>query len=224
MKTTEAIKYAGAGWMLAQRNPPATSALGVKVLNILGQVYQGIYHIDDYVLNPKIHWNSPYSVGVVAYGPLSTFDFPLLTVLVLCCQRAEVSVSIDGSFKGYTKFVFAQNPGGSELLMLLSISESTSLEHRLQQCTHIKKGLYDLGNGAIYSTGPLGWHNLLAMIDISHRTATRFQLVGRAPRTLEIMVTQREREGSTDERHPELAEHREILRPYYWDIDYTSKS
>ena len=220
--STESIKYAGAKWMLAIKNAPAASALGIKVMNILGQVYQGIYHIDKTVLNPKIHWDEPYSVGVTVSGVLSTFDFPLLTVLVLCCQRAEVSVVIDGSFKGYTKLVFAPNPGGSETLMFLSINESSPLKLRLAQCTHIKEKLRDVNGGSVYSTEPLGWHNLLAMIDISHRTATRFQVVGRSPRTLEIMVTQREREGSTDERHPTLAEHRAILRPYYWDIDYTS--
>ncbi|MBD1871905.1 hypothetical protein H6F75_00275 [Nodosilinea sp. FACHB-131] len=215
-----ATKYAGADWMLGRESSPKASKLGIKVMNILGQVYQGIYHTDDYVLSPKIRWDSPFAVAVTVYGAMATFDAPQLTLLAMCCQKAEVSVVIDGSFKGYTKLVFAHNPGGSEVPSFLNLDESSSLELRLAQCTHIKKKLCDIERGAVYSTEPLGWHSFLALVEIAHRLSTRFQVVGRSPRSLEVMVTQRKPTGFSYERHPSWVRHKQILAQYV-NVDYS---
>ena len=219
---TEAIKYAGAGWMLARQKPPATSALGVKVMNVLGQVYQGIYHIDDYVLKPTVRWDGVFAVSVTVYGCLSTYDFEHLTLLVLCCQRAELAVGIYGSFKGYTKMFFTPNPGGSEMMSPLFLDASSSLEMRLTHCTHIKKKLEDISGGAIWTTEGLAWHHVLTMTAIAHRLCTRFQVRGRSPQSLAVMVTQRTPGGGVSHGHPTWHEAKTRLRPY-WDIDYTSK-
>ena len=221
MTTTQTTKYAGADWMLARRNPPPASPLGIKVMNILGQVWQGIYHIDDYVLKPSIRWDGKLAIAVTIYGCLSTYDFPLLTMLVLCCQKAGVAVGVYGSFKGYTQLIFSPNPAHSELAAPLSINDESTLEERLAQCTHIKKKLVDIHRGHIWSTEGLHWHYLLRMIDIAHRTATRFQVEGRSPQALSVMVTQRDREGGISQRHPTWDDHKKMLQPY-WDIDYTS--
>jgi hypothetical protein len=217
--TTEPIKYAGADWMLARQNPPAVSVLGIKVMNILGQVYQGIYHIDDHVLSPKVRWDGVFSVAVTVYGCLSTYDFSQLSMLVMCCQKAEVSVGVYGSFKGYTKLIFCPNPGGSEILPMMAIGEDSTIEERLGQCTRIKKKLHDIDNGGIWSTDGLHWHHLLAIFEMSHRLATRVQVQGRSPQSLEVMATQRLREGGISQRHPRCQEHTEMMRPY-WDVDY----
>lgn len=222
MTTKQTIKYSGADWMLARRNTPKTSPLGIKVMNILGQVWQGIYHIDDYVLKPNIRWDGKLAIAVTVYGCLSTYDFSHLTMLVLCCQKAEVAVGVYGSFKGYTQLIFSPNPGGSEMMAPLYINDESTLEERLAQCTHIKKKLSDVHRGHLWSTENLHWHHLLSMVDIAHSTATRFQVEGRSRHGLSVMVTQRYREGGISERHPTWDDHKEMLR-LYWDIDYTSK-
>jgi hypothetical protein len=224
------IKHSGAGWMLATKRlsfetcPP--SQLGIKVMNVLGQVWQGIYHIDNYVLKPKIRWDGKLAVAVTISGCLSTYDFAHLTLLVLCCQKADIVVCVDGSFKGYTQLIFCPSPGDSRIKLPpspLSINDESTLEERLGQCTHIKRQLNDIHRGHIWSTEGLHWYRLLSMVDIAHRTATRFQIEGRSPDTLSVMVTQRDREGAISQRHPKWDDHKRMLQPL-WDIDYNSIS
>lgn len=54
------LKYAGADWMPwyweSRRITP--SPLGIKVADVLGQVFAGIYHVQDEVCDRSVAWDS----------------------------------------------------------------------------------------------------------------------------------------------------------------------
>ena len=215
------VKYAGADWIANTYGHK--SSLGVKVANVLGQVYQGIYHLynGSGLDQSKVYWNGIFAVTATVNSPLSTFDFSDLTLLVLCCQKAELSVGVYGSFKGYTRLIFTPNPGSTDLRDYFApVHGDSTPVGLLENFTRAKKKLADIHNGEIWSIEGLDWHHLLRLVAIAHMTATRFQVQGRSPHALEIMVTQRKREGHMFERHPEWEEHLTLLRSI-WDVDYS---
>lgn len=71
------------------------SPLGERVADLLGELFQGIYHIDSKALH-KVDWSNPYWIRLsLGWKSLSTFDFVGLTYLVFLahwmCIRVEVS-------------------------------------------------------------------------------------------------------------------------------------
>jgi hypothetical protein len=101
------IKHSGADWMARQGCFKSPSALGVKVADILGQVYLGIYHISGSVTSKKVDWQNDSEISVTISSELATFDGPDLTFLIFCCIEVDVSVEVSGAFKGYTKLRFS---------------------------------------------------------------------------------------------------------------------
>lgn len=104
-------KYSGAGWLERALSPRLRllSKLGVKVANILGQTFRGIYHINDHVLSRKVNWEHPSEISLTICRELASFDGCELTMLFLCCQEARVKLTIAGAFKGYLKLTFSNS-------------------------------------------------------------------------------------------------------------------
>jgi hypothetical protein len=101
------IKHSGADWMAKQDCFKSPSAFGIKVADMLGQVYLGIYHISGSVTSKKVDWQNDSEISVTISSELATFDGPDLTFLIFCCIEADVSVEVSGAFKGYTKLRFS---------------------------------------------------------------------------------------------------------------------
>lgn len=196
------MKYSGADWL---SNYKTLSPFGVKVADVLGQTYRGIYHIDSYVLNKKARWTSLVDICVIVSGELATYDHDLLTRLVLNCEAQGIKVQLHGSFKGYTKLLFiTQRPTVGKLLEVDNIpsswDEPPSTTEFIRDFTHVKSILCDGG----YSVEPISWSNLQRLVRECHYHAIRCSLIGRSPYTLEARLTHRSPTGSFYERHPTL--------------------
>ena len=236
MMTIEAkapTKYAGAGW-LQNHEKFSISKFGVKVANVLGQTFLGIYHIDAAVLNKKMLWGSYVVICVTIHGGLATYDFDLLSRLVFCCRAAGIGVSIHGSFKGYTKLVFTPEDSTPESVMgatTVEIQESSvdpkgdflefaSRFSRVRDGGHL---IWGDKNSQVYSVERIHWLNLQVMMMQCHKYCIRGSLVGRSNYSLEAHFTQRTLQdgGSIYERHPSWSQHQEDLAGLI-NVDYTS--
>ncbi len=83
--------YQGARWVEAQGKP--MSELGRQVAEVLGAVYQGIYHVSHEV--GRTDWSRPDVVEVVlAEYEVATFDAEHLSRLVILCHDACVRLAI----------------------------------------------------------------------------------------------------------------------------------
>ena len=87
------MKYSGADWLVKSYPNVKPSQLGLKVADILGFVYAGLYHMDMRELK-KIKWNNPYVIEVRIDCPLSTTDWEDLTFLVILCHDQAIRMSI----------------------------------------------------------------------------------------------------------------------------------
>ena len=88
--------YAGSGWLssrLTQWKKPAASAFGLLVADILGQVFQGIYHLEEDYLQ-ETDWSDPRAIELCYYKELATVDFDTLTQLVVICADQLIRFSI----------------------------------------------------------------------------------------------------------------------------------
>lgn len=86
-------KYAGSDWI--KRNfKVQMSPLGEKVADLLGDLYLGIYHVDDKALK-KVEWSNPHRMEfVLGWVELATTDCDELTRLVILCHDRLVRCSI----------------------------------------------------------------------------------------------------------------------------------
>lgn len=76
------------------------SPLGEKVADLLGDLFQGIYHIDGEVL--KADFSDVHQVRVcVRDNDFATYDGDLLTRLVFFCHEKNIRVSIKGAAHRY---------------------------------------------------------------------------------------------------------------------------
>lgn len=109
-------KYAGADWLktnLSFAKPKAApvSQLGEIVADILGQLYEGIYHIEDNFIF-KVDWSSNRMINITlpdGGGRFATFDASLLTHLVILAQAAKVRIAITAATHGYLRLSFSFN-------------------------------------------------------------------------------------------------------------------
>ena len=236
MTTTfeESVKFAGAGWLSRQLDQPLTP-FTTKVANVLGQVHNGLYHIDKAVFSRKMltskQWHRQAFMSVTLFGQLATFDGDALTVLVLCCRKAGISVEIHGSFRGYTKLLFSNQSSLAEDVMgVSSLGQLTEhweypgqLRKMLSRYTRIKK-LIDVSGDCLsewYSTEPIAWLNLQALVAEAHKHAIRVSVMGNSPNSLKVNLSRRmpSDRGSRFERHPSLDFHTKLLESIV-DIDY----
>ena len=228
-------KYAGARWLQSHQDF-SVSRFGVKVANVLGQSFLGIYHIDDAVLSKKVLWGSFVVICVTIHGQISTYDFDVLSRLVFCCQKAGIGVSLHGSFKGYTKLVFSPERPTLEALMDTTIAElSTRTEppkgdfaEFASRFSHVRDGghsLWEDNKSQAYSVEPIEWLNLQDLVYQCHQYCIRCSLVGRSNYSLEAHFSQRVNAegGSVYDRHPTLEQHKKDLSGLI-NVDYTSLS
>lgn len=100
-------KYAGADWIARQGRE--LSPIGIVAADILGQVWRGIYHLDDAVLHKRVKWHDKnYIRVVIGHRDLSTYDFNKLTELVLIAHAMAVRVSVEPVSNGYFALSFSQ--------------------------------------------------------------------------------------------------------------------
>lgn len=98
-------KYEGADWIRRQ-HAPDISKFGVIVADILGQAFEGIYHISDECFHKRVQWYNDRRIVIVIGRYLSTFDDDKLTRLVLLCHAHAVRMSIEGAANGYLRLIF----------------------------------------------------------------------------------------------------------------------
>ena len=105
------MKYAGSNWL--SRRGRELSPLGVDVADILGQAWQGLYHIESAVTHKRCKWNDERAIEVVVGQLLSTFDSGVLTILVFLCHEKAIRLEISGACQGYLRLRFSQRKHGA---------------------------------------------------------------------------------------------------------------
>lgn len=101
-KTRPPSKYEGADWLGRDLSP-----LGRKVADILGQVFLGIYHVNQRALD-RVDWADPYCIAITLQDGLATCDFHRLTALVVLCHDAAIRMEISAATHGYLRLMFHQ--------------------------------------------------------------------------------------------------------------------
>jgi hypothetical protein len=105
------IKYSGADWIEGSRKhwknqDQPMSELGRKVADLLGQVYEGIYHLPGNTLE-KANWSGDVIEITIHDGhQMATYDSDTLTVLVLLCHWMNVRLRIKSVAYRYLRLVF----------------------------------------------------------------------------------------------------------------------
>lgn len=107
------MKYAGSDWLeksikhIAPKCGPI-SPLGRNVADLLGELFAGIYHVDNKSLS-KANWdNDSYIIISIGYKDWSTYDSGNLTRLVFLAHHMAIRVDIDPSRYGYVRLLFHQ--------------------------------------------------------------------------------------------------------------------
>lgn len=100
-------KYDGARWIEANRYCKALSPLGIVAADFLGDVYLGIYHIDQRTLS-RVDWSNPQLIEIMLYGYLSTFDSDILTRMVLLAHDRLLRLEFRGTGPGYIRLMITQ--------------------------------------------------------------------------------------------------------------------
>ena len=103
-------KYAGSDWIKSALKVKEMSLLGERVADLLGDVFQGIYHLDISSLQ-KVEWEDNYYISIIIRRSLSTWDFNRLTVLVVLAHDRLIRVSVSGVGPGYLKLEFHKRKG-----------------------------------------------------------------------------------------------------------------
>lgn len=103
-------KYAGADWLepILADNQKDISPIGRRVADLLGQAFRGLYHIQKEVMNAD--WSNPHYVSINIYAgrDFSTFDYGLLTILVVLCHDAGIRMEIQACNFQYFRLLFHQ--------------------------------------------------------------------------------------------------------------------
>lgn len=103
-------KYSGSEWVescYSNENPPRKmSDFGRKVADLLGQVYQGIYHIERDILRADLSTPDYISLTLSAFRDYSNFDGSTLTMLVVMCHDAGIRFELQPAGPKYFRFLF----------------------------------------------------------------------------------------------------------------------
>lgn len=111
-------KFAGADWLVESLRPAKPpSKLGLLVADILGQVFRGLYHLDNGSTLRKPYWHAERYIEVNVYGSLATYDSDELTTLVLACHEQAVRLEIRSGGPHHVKLCFSPRVRGSTSLM-----------------------------------------------------------------------------------------------------------
>lgn len=94
-------------WLKSNSKSPEISDLGEAVASILGDLYKGIYHLENSVLfHRRVKWDSCHSIEIVVNDEFASFDGNLLTRLVVLAHDKCVRVSVRGASHGYLRLMF----------------------------------------------------------------------------------------------------------------------
>lgn len=97
--------HSGAEWV-RDATKQEMSPLGVKVADLLGYLFQGIYHISREI--GKVDWANPTWIAVNLRKDLATYDFDELTRLVFLAHAFCLRVSIESSSPQTIRLMFHQ--------------------------------------------------------------------------------------------------------------------
>ena len=96
--------YAGANWLLRQPAVKNVSELGQDVADVLGQVFSGIYHLDNTSLfHERTNWSDEQRIEIVVLG---TMTLQQLNTLVTECRARSVYVELSGASNRYIRLAF----------------------------------------------------------------------------------------------------------------------
>lgn len=106
IRTKIKSEYAGADWLEPQliRRGMVLSELGRDVADLLGYLYQGLYHVSGIV--DKCEWDNKFYISLTHYNDLSTYDFNHLTTLVFLAHRMAIRVEIQPCNFKYLRILF----------------------------------------------------------------------------------------------------------------------
>jgi len=92
------------------------SPLGMAVADLLGDVFSGIYHLDDGKLK-KVDWGDPYVISVqLHWQSLSTFDSNHLTKLVVLCHDRCLRLAISAITVRTLELMFHQRQREGDIM------------------------------------------------------------------------------------------------------------
>jgi hypothetical protein len=233
-------KYSGANWLKFKSMCP----LAIKVANLLGQVYEGIYHLDS-SLHQLEKLKSPdleYTIGL--FGSMATYDYDTLTRLLLCSQAAGLDCTIKGSRKGSIRLVFREGKYIKPYIGLIpevvdfeSLADAECEEWRSMTGNAKRVGIsrkssflsvcWD-ANGVIYGfgrkSGEIPMERLVQIVAYAHSACVRAEISGRCGTgygQIGILWTARSRTATTImEGHPTTDRSKELKS--FWDIDYAT--
>ena len=95
----------GSEWLILQEKE--LSPFGKEVADLLGKLYDGIYHISSEVMKADFSGERYVAVTVSdGKGRFSTFDSNLLTKIVLLAHDAGIRAGIEAATHGYLKLTF----------------------------------------------------------------------------------------------------------------------
>lgn len=97
--------YAGADW-IKEALGKELSPLGQVVADLLGDVYEGIYHIQKSVM--KVDWTDCHFIEVIVNGPIATVDNNHLTRLLVLCHDRLLRCEVTGAGNGRLRLAFWQ--------------------------------------------------------------------------------------------------------------------
>lgn len=100
--------YSGSEWVKSNFQVNDMSPLGEKVADLLGDVFYGIYHLDDKALK-RVQWNNTHHIEFsLGHRSLSTFDGDALTALVVLAHDRMLRMEITASTHDYLCLMFHQ--------------------------------------------------------------------------------------------------------------------
>lgn len=113
------IKWAGADWVEANMkyfNPEMKmSDLGRNVANFLGELFYGIYHLDNSAIK-KVEWDNTHHIVIsIGWRVWSTVDFDTLTRLVFLAHHRALRVDLHPSTHNYMRLMFHQRNRSGDL-------------------------------------------------------------------------------------------------------------
>jgi len=101
-------KHSGADWVRSAFPKITLTPLGATVADLLGDVFSGIYHLDQKQL-AKVKWDDPYVVTVLlGHQSLATFDSPYLTWLVVLSHDRMLRMDIRAKTVNMLELMFHQ--------------------------------------------------------------------------------------------------------------------
>ena len=108
--------YAGAEWIeeniRANGKPVIMSSIGRKAADLLGELFEGIYHLDQKMLM-KTDWSNNIWIKInIFYKTLSTIDFDALTTLVFLAHHLALRVTVEAGARNHLWITFHERKRG----------------------------------------------------------------------------------------------------------------